>query len=390
MRTFIIITLSCCFCAFISAQNITSAEYFFDANDNGFGNNNALTVNQPNENYSIPTGSLSNGFHSLYIRVFDQAANEGVGAWSHYDRSTFYLMAYPPEQNIVAARYWIDNGSVVILTVDPVSTSVTETYSIPTGSLPEGFHSLHIQTQNAAGIWSLYDRSFFYVSAFDEVQNIVAARYFFNDDAPTNLTIETAAPSLSQSYSIETTGLEEGFHSFYVQTQGADLTWSLYDRQIIYIKEFDSEVVSAEYYIDNDLGIGNNIPFSITASPQTISFNTTGLSEGDHLFCVRVLNEDNSWSFSDCEVFTIGTLGVEDSLYKSVKVIPNPFINSINLDVSRSVVFQNITIFDMTGKEVFKSSDDLRQLDLGYLESGIYILSLATENEKATFKIVKQ
>lgn len=394
MRKFIVLILCYVSVSFISAQNITSAEYYFDANDNGFGSNNALTVSQPNESYTISTAGLSDGFHDMYIRVFDQAANGGAGAWSHYDRSTFYIASFPTGQNIVAARYYIDNGSVINLNVDPTATAINETYSISIGSLSDGFHSLYIQTQGDDGTWSHYDRSTFYVSAFPEGQNIIAARYFFNDDIPIDLTIDIAAPMITQSYSIATTGLSQGFHDFYIQTQAVDLTWSLYDRQTIYINELDdmpSDVVSAEYFIDEDLGFGNNIPFSITTPTQMISFNTTNLPEGDHLFCIRVQNADGAWSLYDCEIFTIdSSLGISNSLYKSIQVNPNPFTSTINLDVARSLVFRKISIYDLTGKEVYTTTNDLRKIDLDNLEGGTYILSIQTATEKATFKIIKQ
>lgn len=305
------------------AQSITAAEYFFDDNDLGIGNNTALSVNSNTgtlvQSYLIPTTGLSDGFHSLYIRTYDPS---GSGKWSHYDRSIFYVGTVQADQDIVSARY------------------------------------------------------------------------FFNGNAPVGLTIDTPASSVSQSYSITTAGLSEGFHSLYIETQAADGTWSLYDRQVIYVKDFNeipSEVVSGEYFVDEDMGFGNNTPLGITMSTQVISFDTTGLSEGDHLFCVRVLNDDGTWSLNDCEIFTIdSSLGIEDSLYKSVKVNPNPFSSTISLDVSRAIVFQKISVIDIAGREVYSSTENLRYVNLEYLESGTYILSLSTETEKATFKIVKQ
>ena len=43
-----------------------------------------------------------------------------------------------------------------------------------------------------------------------------------------------------------------------------------------------------------------------------------------------------------------------------------------------------------SGKKVFESNENLRKINLENLESGTYILSLQTESEKATFKIIKQ
>ncbi|BAO76881.1 T9SS type A sorting domain-containing protein [Winogradskyella sp. PG-2] len=395
MRKFVIIAWCCFAINLVSAQNITSAEYYFDDSDNGFGSNTIVTVNQQNENYTISTAGLSDGFHDLYIRVFDQAADGGNGVWSHYDRSTIYINSFPTGQDIVAARYFIDSGNPLDLTVNPTANQITETYSIPIGSLSEGFHDLYIQTQDTDGTWSLYDRKVFYVSAFPSGEDIVAARYFFNNETPINLPIDTSAPNISQSYSLATTGLDEGFHNFYIQAQDTDGTWSLYDSQVIYIGAFDevpSDVISAEYFIDEDLGIGNNTNFSITNPSQMISVNTSGLAIGSHLFCVRVQNMDGSWSLYDCEIFIIDPdLGDIDNLFNSASINPNPFVSSIELEISKQVVIENISIYDMTGKVVYNTTNDLRHINLDHLQSGIYILSLSTtEGENASFKIVKQ
>ena len=45
-------------------------------------------------NRFLSIAGLSDGFHDMYIRVFDQAANNGLGAWSHYDKSTFYVKSF--------------------------------------------------------------------------------------------------------------------------------------------------------------------------------------------------------------------------------------------------------------------------------------------------------
>lgn len=462
----LIITLTCfIFWNIPNCQNITSVEYYFDNDDQGVGSNTMLGVSELNESFSISTSGLSQGFHSVYFRVFDQAANNGSGFWSHYDRAVFYLGLIPSEQNITAARYFIDDGNAVSLSVNSVGTSITESYTIPitglsngfhslyletqhqdgtwshydrslfyvgvipplqditgvryyidggspvdlsissTGTsitesytipitgLGNGFHSLYLETQHQDGTWSHYDRSLFYVGSISSEQNIVAARYFFDNENPTDLNINTPASTITEDFSIPITGLSDGFHSFYIEVQVEDGTWSIYDRKLIYIQDFSttySEVTTGEYFIDEDLGIGNNTPLSISMANQVIEINTTGISEGDHLFCVRVQNEDGIWSLYDCNFFTIdNSLGVDESLYKATKVSPNPFTDIVSIDVSRNTQLKKISIYDMLGKQVFSHKGDLRVLDLQSLKSGVYILKLDTANERASFKIIK-
>ena len=305
-------------------------------------------------------------------------------------------------QNITTAEYFFDSdpgiGNGILLTVTSNSGTLSQSFNIDVSGLSNGFHSLYIRTLNNEANWSLYDRSTFYIAAFNSGQNIVAAEYFYDTDngigTGTLLDVDPEATSITQNFAIPTTGLDEGFYSLYIRTQLEDGSWSLYDRQIIFVKATNSppeQVVSAEYFIDSDPGIGMGIALSITGSNQVITFDTDGLSEGEHLFCVRVQNSNGDWSLYDCEIFNIdNSLGLEDSLYKSVLVKPNPFINSIIFEVNRPIVFQKISIYDITGKEVYTTKNNLRQINLDNLESGTYILHLFSENEKATFKIIKK
>jgi len=395
MRQLKLVILFCVLWFFSSAQNITTAEYFFDGNDNGLGNNTTIAITQIDESFNVITTGLSNGFHDLYVRVFDQAANEGNGGWSHYDRSTFYSSDFLTGQNIVAARYYIDNNASVMLDVNPMTTQITESYSLSIGSLDEGFHSFHIEAQDSDGTWSDYDRAAFYVADFPSDQNIVAARYFFNDDVPVSLDVDPMSSSITESYIISTVDLEEGFHSFYVQTQVEDGTWSHYDRQIIYINDFSDipdDIVAAEYFIDDDPGFGQGISFDITAPNPLLVTTDMNIEEGDHSFCIRVQNSNGDWSLYCCATFNVDeeTASTVESLYKSTTIFPNPFENDIQIESTLNHEFEKIIVVDLTGKIVFESSSDLNRIALGTLSKGVYILRLITNKSEANFKIVKK
>lgn len=393
MRQLKLVILFCVLWFFSSAQNITTAEYFFDGNDNGLGNNTAIAITQIDESFDVITTGLSNGFHDLYVRVFDQAANEGNGGWSHYDRSTFYSSDFLTGQDIVAARYYIDNNASVMLDVNPMTTHVTESYSLSIGNLDEGFHSFYIETQDSDDTWSHYDRAAFYVADFPSDQNIVAARYFFDDDVPVSLDVNPMSSSITESYMISTVGLAEGFHSFYVQTQVEDGTWSLYDRQIIYVNDFSdvpADIVAAEYFIDDDPGFGQGEAFDISSNPLIVTTDMTIL-DGDHSFCIRVQNSNGDWSLYCCATFNVDSnLSVDQSLYKSTIIYPNPFVDDIQISTTLNHEFKKIIVVDLTGKIVFESTRNLNRISLSNLSKGVYILRLVTNKSEANFKIVKK
>ncbi|WP_299367655.1 T9SS type A sorting domain-containing protein [Winogradskyella sp.] len=379
--------------SFVGAQNITTAEYYFNDEDLGFGLNNSFAISTASHTQSIDISGLSDGFNDIHIRVFDVDGNDGAGAWSHYDRATFYIANFATGQTIVDMRYRINNGDNINLGIDMPAMSVNQSYSIPVPSLSEGFYSLYIETQDSDGTWSHYDRVVFFISEFPTGQDIVDVRYRIDNDDYINLGVDMPATSISQSYSISVSSLSEGFHSLYVETQAADGTWSLYDRQVFFINNFSdmpSDVTEAEYFIDEDPGFGMGTSFDPSVMPL-IATTEMNITPGDHLLCVRVRNADEEWSLYCCATFNVDpTASVDESLYESVAVNPNPFQNALVIEVSRQVEFNEIKIFDLTGKTVYTSQENLRQLNLNHLEAGTYILSLQTETEKATFKIIKQ
>src|SRR5215510_6270261 len=113
------------------AQNITSAEYFFNT-DPGPGNGIPITISSPAEpiNFTanIPTSALSPGFYLLAIRV--RNAN---GIWSMFEKRGFYIWSAPEANttDITAAEYFFDAdpgpGNGTAIPVGPTGTIVNFT-----------------------------------------------------------------------------------------------------------------------------------------------------------------------------------------------------------------------------------------------------------------------
>lgn len=236
-------------------------------------------------------------------------------------------------------------------------------------------------------------------------QTISSAEYFFNEDPGvgngTALTVDSNSGELTQNFSISTSGLSEGFNSFYIRTLN-DFeagVWSLYGRELIYIKSFNfigSEVTDAEYFIDSDPGIGNGTSIEFddpSLSIQSFVYSTSGsgLSQGVHVFYIRVRNEIGVWSLYDTALFTIdGVLAIEDNLYNTVDIYPNPFINIINMNSSENITVEKVTVYDLNGRIVYQGNKNETTLNLEFVASGVYILELQANNEIGSYKIVKQ
>src|SRR4051812_16614033 len=96
-------------CLDVSAQIISRAEYFFDA-DPGKGNGTFLSVTQGttiNQLHTVNLGSLPQGAHTFNYRVVDSN-----GRWSHVVSRTFFIITpvtFTHATGVRHAEYFFDN-----------------------------------------------------------------------------------------------------------------------------------------------------------------------------------------------------------------------------------------------------------------------------------------
>ena len=100
-------------------SQIVEAEYFIDT-DPGVGNGTSISMSGEviDSDFAIPTTSLSEGIHKLYVRTL------GIdGNWSLYANEVFYINPVQVNSaNITSAEYFVDtdpgvgNGTALALT----------------------------------------------------------------------------------------------------------------------------------------------------------------------------------------------------------------------------------------------------------------------------------
>ena len=236
----------------INAQNIIGGEYFFDT-DPGIENGHHFSVKtgtEINENLAIATTGLSLGFHTLFIRVKNEKS-----IWSQYESRPIYLFDpksittnIPTTSNIIGGE-WFTDVDPGLGNGTPFSTTsgseITKALSIATNGMSIGFHTLFIRVKNEKGIWSHYESRPIYL--------------FDPKSISSNITS-------------------------------------------------NKKIISGEWFVDTDPGIGKASVFSLTADSNiiaNISMQLPNLVDGDHNLFVRVKNEDNIWSHYESKVFTI-------------------------------------------------------------------------------------
>lgn len=398
------LTLLCCllFCfKMIGQSNITDLEYFFDS-DPGVGNATIVDVaNAPtlNESVIIPINSLSSGIHILHMRC-KNASNK----WSFYGRQPFYIANFNANlaNTITKAEYFVDSdpgvGNATTLNITAAS-SLNSSFAIPLNSVATGIHVLHIRVKNQLNQWSFYARQTFYKSPQILGNEVIAAEYFIDEDPGVGnakgLTISQGA-LLNEFLTIPLTAVSEGIHILHIRVKNKSNQWSLYGRQVFYKSQqiLGNNLVAAEYFIDTDPGIGNGTAITITQGASVDELLNiaipSDLPAGDHILHIRVKSSNGNWGLYGKPEFTATVpLSISDKILKDFKMYPNPVEDVLHFSIQNNTI-EKLTVIDGTGRMILEKLDNVEQINLSHLPSGLYLLHIKTENGSISKKIIKK
>ena len=146
-----------------------------------------------------------------------------------------------------------------------------------------------------------------------QAQTLTGGEYFF-DTAPamgggTPVTF-AATDTLNQSLSVSVSSLSAGFHYMFVRVKNAAGVWSHYEGRLFYIitpsVSVQPTLVSGEWFVDTDPGLGNGTAISFSAADsvnQAINISASGFSTGFHYLFIRVKNAAGIWSHYEGRLF---------------------------------------------------------------------------------------
>jgi len=142
-------------------------------------------------------------------------------------------------------------------------------------------------------------------------QNVTHAEYFFNTDpgVGNGTAIElTAGEEVDFITSVSTGGLDGGFHTLFVRFRNEEGIWSLLQGSTFIVNTYEPEplslLASAEYFFDDDPGVNNGTPITVTSGYETdvvleIFMNDfQDLGPGFHHLFLRFQNENGTWGIS--------------------------------------------------------------------------------------------
>lgn len=296
------------------AQQISYAEYFFDTDPGfGFGFPIGLQANDSvSSNLLISTNGLSQGFHTMYLRV-----RNNLGKWSFYQPRQFFIQ--PPivvtNNNIVKTQFFIDNdpgfNAGNQINIGPAD-SVSGTNNLSVSGLTPGFHRLFARVKDSTGKWSMLRSFEFMIDTSNAAPplastKIVSASFFIDSDPGFNggtLVNFTATDSISSNASVPLNGLTSGFHRLYARVKDSSGKWSMYPSAQFMVDAsgqatIAAPITSGEYFYDNDPGQGNGIAIN-TGITDSIQYNTglavASVNQGFHRMFVRVRDSNGIWS----------------------------------------------------------------------------------------------
>ncbi|MEP7141800.1 MAG: hypothetical protein ABI707_02960 [Ferruginibacter sp.] len=149
-----------------AVNNITGAEYFFDA-DPGFGGGTVINLTPgldvPDVSVNTNITNLSLGLHSLFIRSRDAS-----GKWGVTNRFLF-VKAASGLPNITATEYFIDTdpgfGNAVPVALNAATNLPDFVVNVNITGLSAAVHRLYLRSRDAAGNWSITNIYSFTIAA---------------------------------------------------------------------------------------------------------------------------------------------------------------------------------------------------------------------------------
>ncbi len=410
----------------VNTGDIIAAEYFING-DPGVGRGVPLTVsvvgNTVNLITSIPSGSLSEGFHNLFVRT------KTASGWGLTEQRLFYISAIGTDVNgITAAEYFIDNdpggGNGNPISITGSGSTVDFSAFIPTNTLSSGFHQLHIRARTNARWGEVESRMFYITDAAVNVGVIAGAEYFVDTDpgAGNGAPITIGQPDNNVSQQLIASmpgGIGLGPHTLMIRTRTSDGTWGLFETDSFFVTDGplsasgialtgkkQQEQVLLEWTVTGRAGNS----FDVERSKNGIGFEKIGevkagsagsgkgAAENDYNFIdaqpldgmnfyrIRQKNEEGKYVYSRI----VSVLFSTDK--NIIELYPNPAREAVHIKYTGKAEKIIVEIYNTAGQKLYHQNinTNLPKIHLPDLAAGNYILRVADGSEVWSGMFVKR
>lgn len=151
------------------------------------------------------------------------------------------------------------------------------------------------------------------VGIFINAQKITKLEYYIDNDPgiglANSLTI-TASDTIKTSFDIPLGSLSAGMHKIYFRTFNDSGKWGIAQEKLFFVDDSVkyNPITSAEYYIDQDPGLGLATQVSITKADSSTYNNPISIgniSSGIHTINFRYKGYTNQWSIATSRLFFV-------------------------------------------------------------------------------------
>ncbi len=221
----------------------------------------------------------------------------------------FFVLPQLEAQQIKYAEYFFDNdpgrGNATSVSITQTDTLDTN-YTLSTNLLSNGIHFIFFRVKDTDLKWSLVNSSLIYITSSTTNSIITNTEYFFDNDPGrgngTSISI-SSGNSIDITKTIITSGLNAGIHFLFFRVKNADGIWSLTDSKLFYISDASSSsnITAAEYFFDNDPGIGNANALAVTSGDEvniSSTISIASINSGLHYLYVRTKDANGKWSLT--------------------------------------------------------------------------------------------
>jgi subtilisin-like proprotein convertase family protein len=96
----------------------------------------------------------------------------------------------------------------------------------------------------------------------------------------------------------------------------------------------------------------------------------------------------NSFSIDIC--YINNSLGLDTNSLSNITIYPNPTKDFLNINIPQAIGVSKLKLFDIQGREVLEkiTNNTIEVLNIGDLQSGVYMLSIENEANKTIKKVI--
>ncbi|AYL96253.1 gliding motility-associated C-terminal domain-containing protein [Mucilaginibacter celer] len=209
-------------------------------------------------------------------------------------------------QNIVQIEYYFDTdagiGGNKIVSVT-AATDGSFTFNPDVSALTKGYHMLYTRVKDSNNGWSQTVRRSVEVQPAPVTTTALTGEYSIDTDAGIGNNKAFSITRNAQdagNFNISVTGVAAGYHTVYIRFKDAYGVWGHTIRRSIQVIPANNKLVSGEYFVDKDPGIGLGTAISLSAQTtdiaQQFAAQASSLTEGYHKLYVRFKDAAGFWS----------------------------------------------------------------------------------------------